>query len=227
MNVMFDTADIKLIERYMDMFHFTGVTSNPALIRKAGIKSDLAMRFREIRSLIGIDRSLHIQVVSHNAEDMIREAMHIIEKVDDRVYIKVPVTPEGMKAIKVLKAQGIGVTATAIVTQMQAILSLGMQADYIALYYNTMCDLGINGDETISVLSAAAASEQSPSRILAANIKNMAQYRACLMNGAQDITLDPTLLAEALTMPQIEKSIKFFDDAWKELYGEKTLCEVL
>ncbi|MBO5570051.1 MAG: fructose-6-phosphate aldolase [Clostridia bacterium] len=228
MDFLFDTADIRLIERYQDMFNYTGVTTNPALIRKAGIRDDTFARLREIRSLIGFERSFHLQVVSHDADEMVREAFFMQEKVDDKIYIKIPVTPDGLKAIKVLTANGVRITATAIITQMQAILAQSMGADYIAIYYDQMCDNGINGEETIRLLSDERARKpnQKQSSILAANIKNMAQLRACFSAGADAITLNPELLEESIRNPQISKAVRFFDDAWEELHGKTHLCEL-
>jgi len=226
MDFMFDSADIALINEYKDMFDYVGVTSNPALIRKAGLTSGMFDRFREIRSIIGFDRSLHMQVVSHDYKEMIREALHIIEQVDDKVFIKVPVTPDGMKCMKYLKSQGIGITATAVVTQMQAIMALSLDVDFIAPYYDQMCDIGINGNELISMLVDTIDREEKKTKILAANIKNMAQLRDCMMSGAQCITLNPQLLEESLRMPQIAKAVKFFDDAWDEMYGTTSICDL-
>ena len=224
---LFDTADIRMIERYQDMFEFSGVTTNPALIRKAGIKDHLFTRLREIRSLIGFERSLHLQVVSHETDEMVREALYMQEKVDDQVYIKIPVTPAGLRAIKILRDQGVRITATTVVTQMQALLAQSVGAEYIAIYYDQMCDIGINGAETIRLLSSENKQEnKKTSAVLAANIKNMAQLRACCESKADAVTLNPELLEEAICNPQINKAIKFFDDAWEDLHGKTHLCEL-
>ena len=80
-----------------------------------------------MREIIGKDRSLHIQVVSQTSEEMIKEAEKIVEKIDKDVYIKIPVTEEGLKAIKNLKARGFKITATAIYTKMQGLRNHGWQ----------------------------------------------------------------------------------------------------
>lgn len=226
MEFLFDTADIGLISQYGEMFAYTGVTTNPALIRKAGVVEHTFAHFREIRSIIGPERTLHMQVVSHRADEMVREAQIILEKVDSQVCVKVPVTPEGMKAIRTLKEQGARVTATAVVTQMQALLALAMDVDYIAPYYDQMCDIGIDGRELIGMLADTIRQEGRCTKILAANIKNMAQLRQVCGAGSQAVTLNPQLLEESLRMPQIEKAIQLFDDAWQELHGEAGLCDL-
>lgn len=226
MEFLFDTADLDLICAYKDMFAYTGVTTNPALIRKAKIIDHTFEQFREIRQVIGFDRTLHMQVVDHQSDMMVREAMTMLEKVDDRICIKIPVTPEGMKAMRILKQQGVRITATAVVTQMQALLALALDVDYIAPYYDQMCDIGIDGAETIRMLTDMIAKEQRKTKILAANIKNMAQLRQVCLSGSQAVTLNPQLLEESLKMPQIEKAVKFFDDAWAEIHDHQSICDL-
>lgn len=227
MEFLFDTAEISLINRYKDMFAYTGVTTNPALIRKAGIVEHTFTHFRELRQIIGPDRTLHMQVVSHQADEMLREAITMLEKVDNGICIKVPVTPDGMRAMKELKQGGVRVTATAVVTQMQALLALALDVDFIAPYYDQMCDIGIDGGELIRMLADTIEKEGKKTKILAANIKNMAQLRQVCAAGSQAVTLNPQLLEETLQMPQIEKAVKFFDDAWQELHGTTGLCELI
>ena len=135
MEFMFDTADLKLIRRYEDMIPYTGITTNPALIRKAGIRTGLFDALREIHRCVSSGKSLHIQVVSHDSREMIREAMYIRKQVGEDVCIKVPVTPDGMTAMKYLKTQGVRLTATTVVTPVQAMLALELEPDFIAPYY--------------------------------------------------------------------------------------------
>ncbi len=226
MKFMLDTADLALIQQYKDMLPYTGVTSNPALIRKAGIRGRLFETFREIRRCIGPDKSLHMQVVSHDSEEMIREAMYMREMVDENISIKVPVTPDGMKAMKYLKMQGVRLTATAVVTQVQALLALELEPDFIAPYYEQMCDLGTDGEEVIDLLADTVRKESLKTEVLAANIKNMDQLKRVCQAGAHSVTLNPQLLEQALQEPAIPKAIRFFDDAWAEVFGEAKLVEI-
>ena len=112
MELMLDNANLETIKEFAEIYPYVGVTSNPTIIKKEG-KIDFFEHFRQIRQIIGEDRTLHIQVVSQTAEEMIKEAEKIVEKIDKNVYIKIPVTEEGLKAIKNLKARGFKITATA------------------------------------------------------------------------------------------------------------------
>ena len=81
---------------------------------KSNITSELLDHMRAIREIIGKERSLHIQVISKECNEIVKEAHRILKEVDDEVYIKVPVSYEGIKAIKILKAEGVHITATAV-----------------------------------------------------------------------------------------------------------------
>ena len=143
MKYMFDTINIEDIKHYSEFYPITGITSNPSIIKLEG-KINFFNHFKEIRKIIGMDKSLHIQVVSEDYDGIIAEAAAIIKNVDDKVFIKVPVTEQGLKAIRALKAKGIGVTATAIYTKVQGLLAMEAGADFIAPYYNRMENMDID-----------------------------------------------------------------------------------
>lgn len=112
MKYLLDTANLDAIRYYTDIFPIAGVTSNPSIVKKEG-KIDFFAHMNEIRSIIGMDKTLHIQVTALDTDGMLRDAETILNKVDDQVCVKVPVTLEGIKAIKTLKKQDVNVTATA------------------------------------------------------------------------------------------------------------------
>ena len=123
MKYLLDTANLNAIRKYYEIFPISGVTSNPSIVKKEG-KVDFFAHMNEIRSIIGRDKSLHIQVTALDTEGMLKDADRILNDVDKDVYIKVPVTMEGIKAIKKLKASRINVTATAIYNKMQGLLAM-------------------------------------------------------------------------------------------------------
>ena len=106
-------------------------------------------------------------------EGILKDAAKIREQCDENTYIKVPVTPEGLAAIKVLKAEGYKITATAIYTVFQGLLAIEAGADYLAPYYNRMENLNIDSAQVISQLASAIERDHSSSKILAASFKKM------------------------------------------------------
>jgi transaldolase len=219
MEYMFDTVNIEEIKLYSEFFPITGVTSNPSIIKQVG-KIDFFNHFKEIRQIIGINKSLHIQVLAEDYEGIMAEAKAILKNVDDKVFIKVPVTEEGLKAIRDLKAKGIGVTATAIYTKVQGLLAMEAGADFIAPYYNRMENMDINPCEVISTFAQMIEKYNYSTKILAASFKNMGQVNAAFECGAQTATLQPALLHDAFKMPAIKKAVEDFATDWKTVFGE-------
>ena len=86
MEFLFDTANIQEIQKYIAIYPITGVTSNPSIIKKEG-KIDFYRHFRQIRAIIGAERSLHIQLTAPDEGTMLREADTVLNKVDDKVFI--------------------------------------------------------------------------------------------------------------------------------------------
>ena len=141
MEFILDTVDLEEIKDGIDHMPISGVTSNPSIVKKTS-PEDFFGHMRKIREIIGKDRSLHIQVISLDADTIVEEAHRILKEIDDQVYIKVPVSYEGLKAIKMLKAEGIHVTATAVYDLMQAYFALAAGADHIPPYVHRIGHLG-------------------------------------------------------------------------------------
>ena len=219
MEYMFDTVNIEDIKHYGEFFKITGITSNPSIIKLEG-RIDFFNHFKEIRKIIGMDKSLHIQVTSQEYEGIMAEAEAIIKNVDDKVFIKVPVTEQGLKAIRALKAKGIGVTATAIYTKVQGMLAMEAGADFIAPYYNRMENMDIDPREVITTFAQMIKAYNYSTIILAASFKNMGQVNTAFECGAQTATVQPALLHAALQMPVIKKAVDDFTTDFETVFGK-------
>lgn len=177
MEFLLDTINLVEIKKYTGIIPLSGVTSNPSIVRnEEGIQ--FFDHMKKIRSIIGKEKTLHIQVVARDYAGMIKDAEALIEKIDSDVYIKVPTNEEGLKAIQELKSRGYNVTATAIYTKMQAYIAIAAGADYIAPYFNRMESLNIDPREAISEMAKEIARTKSGTKILAASFKNIGQVNA-------------------------------------------------
>ena len=179
MEFIIDTVDLKEIEEAVEYLPISGVTSNPSIV-KATNPENFFDHMRKIREMIGMENSLHIQVTGLDCETMVKEAKRIVKEIDDLVYIKVPVSYEGIKAIKELKARGMNVTATAVYDLMQAYMALEAGADYIAPYVNRIGNLGSDPFELIHELSSRIEVDGYDCKILAASFKGVQQVRDAL-----------------------------------------------
>jgi TalC/MipB family fructose-6-phosphate aldolase len=215
MEFLLDSADIKEIGICIDRFPITGVTTNPSILKLEG-KVDFFPHLRAIRELIGPERSLHVQVIASGWEGMVREGEIIREKIDEGVFIKVPLTEEGLKAMGILQKKGAGITATAVYSKIQGFLALARGASFIAPYYNRMESAGIDPRDLIRSLREQIG--PSPVKILAASFKNITQAVNALSAGAHAVTLPPGLLHEALRIPAVEKALADFDADWRAFH---------
>lgn len=219
MEFLLDTANLEDIKFYADILPLSGVTSNPSIIKKEG-KIDFFEHMKAIRRIIGTDKSLHVQVVATDYEGMLKDAQTILEKIDSDVFIKVPVSLEGLKVIKTLKSQGVNVTATAIYTKMQAHLAIAAGADYLAPYFNRMENLNIDSKATIAAIAKEIERTGSKSKILAASFKNVGQVNAALEAGAQASTIGVDVVKQIFAMPSINQAVQDFTNDWESIFGQ-------
>lgn len=225
MDFMFDSANLAQIEEYSKCFPIVGVTSNPSIIKSEG-KIDFFSHFKEIRKIIGDDKSLHIQVLSEEYDDILKDAEAILKNIDEKVYIKIPVAENGLRAIRTLKSQGVNITATAIYTKLQGFMAILAGADYIAPYCNRMQNIDIDFCDVISSFRAMIEENASNTKILSASFKNITQITDSFMAGAHTATVQPTMLHEAMGMPSIGKAVKDFRADWDNSQGKTELFEL-
>ena len=226
MEFIIDTVNLEEIKDAIDHMPIVGVTSNPSIV-KATSPENFFDHMREVRRIIGKERSLHIQVISKDADTIVKEAHRIIEEVDDQVYVKVPVSYEGIKAIKILKAEGLNVTATAVYDLMQAYMALAAGADYIAPYVNRIGNLGSDPFELINELSNRIVMDGYDCKILAASFKGVQQVRDAFNYGAQSVTAPVAVLKQIFANPNIDKAVNDFNNDWYSVYGEGVgICDL-
>lgn len=226
MEFIVDTVNLEEIKDAVEHMPIVGVTSNPSIVKQTN-PENFFEHMRKIREIIGMERSLHVQVISKNSDEMVAEAHRILKEIDDQVYIKVPVSYEGIKAIKALKAEGVKVTATAVYDLMQAYMALAAEADYIAPYVNRIGNLGADPMDLISNLSDRIAVDGYNTKIVAASFKGVQQVRDSFNYGAHAITAPVAVLKQIFANPNIEKAVDDFNKDWYAMYGENVgLCEL-
>ena len=209
---LLDTANIKEIERLTDLYPIDGVTTNPTIVSKGGLK--LKELIRKIRSVIGEEKMLHAQTISDKAEDMIKEALRLRDLAGGNFYVKIPATPQGIKAIRHLKELGFHVTATAIFTQQQGLIAARAGADYIAPYVNRLDNISSHGIDVVADLVHLIRYYDLKTQVLAASFKNVDQVYRVSMAGAHAATISPELFDQIMYHPLVEQSVeKFKKDA--------------
>lgn len=225
MELLFDTANIEEIKKYVQYYPITGITSNPSILKSEG-KINFFEHLREIRTIIGVDKTLHVQILAQTAEEMLKEADAILKNIDDKVYIKIPTTEEGLKAMLELKKRGVGVTATAIYTKIQGFMAILAGADFIAPYCNRMENLDVDFEECIAAFRTMIDENGSSCKILAASFKNIAQVNKAFLAGAQTVTVQPSVLHSCFEMASVDKAVKDFQSDWESIHGERSILDL-
>ena len=225
MKYLIDSANLDEIRALSEYLPIAGVTSNPSIVKKEGSVPFFA-HMREIRSIIGNLRPLHIQVTATDYDGMMRDAEAVFRHVDEKVFIKVPVDFEGVKVIKALRRQGANVTATAVYGMDQAFMALEAGADCIAPYYNRMEALGVHAASVIGNIAGIIAHYGYETEILAASFKQPAQIDRAILAGAHSVTVAPDVLRGIFAKQVVADAVQAFSDDWTGLYGGKTLAEL-
>ena len=220
MELILDTADLEAIRELNDLYAVDGVTTNPTIITKSG-KS-----FEEIRDglmeILSPEQKLFIQVVATDFDGIMAEARYICSLRPENTYVKIPVTRDGMRAIKACKAEGIGVLATAIYSASQGFMAAKNGADYLAPYVNRMCNLGDGVGEVVR-LQAMLEQAKLPTKILAASFKNVEQVNELLENGIEAVTIPVDVAFNMLDIPSTPMAVDDFTRNWQAAYGRTTL----
>ena len=222
---MVDSADLEGIRRCAEFFPIAGVTTNPTIISSA--KTDFKKLLLEIRSIIGDDKMLHVQTTAHEAEDILKEAKMLKELVRGEFYIKIPITEEGLKAIRLCKAEGIGVTTTAIFTQQQALMAARAGADFVAPYINRLDNIVSDGVHVVEEIVEIFKMQNIKTKVLAASFKTVEQVHKISLTGAQSVTIAPDLFNMLIYHPLTMYAIDAFESDWENVYGKKTIPELL
>ena len=225
MELLLDTANLKSIRDAVSTYPISGLTTNPSIVSKEG-RSDFFGLIREIREILGKERTLHVQVTRTDCEGILKEAEAIRKNVDEDVYIKTPVSKEGLKAIGIMAREGFNVTATAIYTTIQGELAAMAGAKYLALYYNRMLNLDIDADAVFRSTANAIAASGLDCKIVGASFKNIMQVTNVFADGAEAVTVPPELLDTALANPSIDLAVKNFNKDWEKVYGSKGITEL-
>ncbi len=225
MKIIVDHADINLIKKMYEFFPVDGVTTNPSILKKTG-KNPYDV-LKEIRNFIGKDADLHAQVISAKAEQMVEEAHKMQEILGANTFIKVPVVPEGLKAIKILAAEGVNITGTAIYNQMQGFLAGKAGAKYVAPYVNRIDNLGSNGVQVAKDIHDMLKKAGLKTELLAASFKNSQQVLELAKYGAGASTVAPDVIEGLIKLDAVRCAVDVFTKDFETLCGEgKTMANI-
>jgi TalC/MipB family fructose-6-phosphate aldolase len=218
MKLIVDFANLDQIKELYAYYPVDGVTTNPSILAKEG-KNPYEV-LKGIREFIGVNAELHVQVISLDAEGMMQEAHRIQKELGANTYVKVPVTKEGLKAMKALAAEGANITATAIYTQMQAYLAGKAGAHYAAPYVNRIDNLGADGVKVAKEIHEIFTKNNLKTEVLAASFKNSQQVLELAKYGVGAATISPDVIEGFIKLDSVTCAVAAFTKDFEGLCGK-------
>ncbi len=219
-DIMLDTANLEQIKQGCEFFNISGVTTNPTILKQVN-HNDFKKIVNDIIDIIGTKRSLHLQLVGETAEVMIEEARMLKKEFNCNLYVKIPVTKEGLKAIKILKSEGFNITATGILNATQILMAASCGADYMAPYVNRIESIGGNSMEVIKEAKELLDANNLNAKILGASFKNPNQVKDAMLNGSLAITAAYEVIERMIYHPYTDWSLEQFDKDFKDKFDDK------
>lgn len=218
MKFFIDTANVDEIREANDMGIICGVTTNPSLIAKEG--RDFNEVIKEITSIVDEPISGEVKATTVKAEDMIAEGREIA-KIHPNMVVKIPMTTEGLKAVKALSAEGIKTNVTLIFSANQALLAARAGATYVSPFLGRLDDISMPGIDLIEQISDMFANYPDIStEIIAASIRNPIHVTDCALAGADIATVPYAVIEQMTKHPLTDQGIAKFQADYKAVFGE-------
>ena len=216
MRFFVDTANVEDIRKANDMGIICGVTTNPSLIAKEG--RDFAEVIKEITSIVDGAISGEVKATTTDAEGMIKEGREIAA-IHPNMVVKIPMTVEGLKAVKVLTAEGVKTNVTLVFTAAQALLAARAGATYVSPFLGRLDDISMPGIDLINEIAEIFSVHQIETQIIAASIRHPIHVIDCARAGAQIATVPYKVLEQMTKHPLTDAGIKKFQEDYRAVFG--------
>lgn len=215
MKLFIDTANVEHIREANDMGVICGVTTNPSLVAKEG--RDFNEVIEEITSVV--DGPISGEVISSDSQGMIREGREIA-KIHKNMVIKIPMTAEGLKATKVLTAEGIKTNVTLIFTAGQALLAARAGATYVSPFLGRLDDIATNSLPLIEDISEIFNFHNIETEIIAASVRSPLHVVSVAKAGADIATVPYQVIMKLIEHPLTDIGIERFMKDWNEAFNQ-------
>ena len=217
MKIFLDTADVAEIRRAAEAGLIDGITTNPSLlaqVAKGRKPKDIFLAICE-----AVDGPVSAEVLAVDAKGMITEGKRLA-KIHENIVVKVPLTEDGLRACRALRAEGIRVNVTLCFSTTQALLAAKAGATYISPFVGRLDDIGHNGMELIEEIREVYDQYGIGTEILAASLRHPRHVLESALIGADCATLPPKVLYQLLQHPLTDKGLEQFLADWKKSGGK-------
>lgn len=212
MKIFLDTADLEEIEKYKHLID--GVTTNPTLMNKAGLKYNK----RNIKKLCNLvkGRPVSVEAISTDLDHFIEEAV-ILDEYASNIVIKVPMTDYGLESMEELHKWGIKTNVTLVFSPTQALLAAKAGADYVSVFVGRLDDVGQRGMDVVRDTLQIFKNYKFKAEVIVASIRNMDHVVESAKLGAHVATIPPSVLEEAIKHELTDKGVKKFLEDYAKL----------
>ncbi|SEA17350.1 transaldolase [Pseudobutyrivibrio sp. ACV-2] len=218
MKLFVDTGKIEDIKKANDLGVICGVTTNPSLIAKEGGRSQEEI-LKEIASIVDGPISGEVKATTVDAEGMIKEGREIAA-MHPNMIVKIPMTAEGLKAVKVLSSEGIKTNVTLIFSANQAILAANAGATYVSPFLGRLDDINMAGIDLIRDIAEIFDIYGYETEIIAASVRNPIHVTDCALAGADIATVPYSVIETMINHPLTTAGIEKFQKDYIAVFGE-------
>ncbi|WP_456397959.1 fructose-6-phosphate aldolase [Desulfurobacterium sp.] len=218
MKFFIDTADVNEIKQALELGLIDGVTTNPTLISKTG------RPFREVAKEILelVDGPVSLEVVSLDVNGMVDEARQL-SKLGENVVIKIPMTTEGLKAVRILSEEGIKTNVTLVFSPLQALLAAKVGATYVSPFVGRLDDIGHDGMELISQIVDIYANYGFMTEVIVASVRHPKHVLEAALIGADIATIPFKVIAQFARHPLTDIGIERFLEDWAKVPDRESI----
>ena len=217
MKFFIDTANVDDIKLANDLGVICGVTTNPSLIAKEG--RDFKEVIKEITEIVDGPISGEVKATTTCWKDMVEEAREIA-KIHPNMVVKIPMTEDGLRAIKILKQEGIKTNVTLIVSANQALLAARAGATYVSPFLGRLDDISHNGLILIEEIVEIFSNNDIDSEIIAASVRNPIHVAECAKMGCDIATVPYSVIKQMIKHPLTDIGIEKFKQDYYKVFGE-------
>ncbi len=221
-----DIADIETVRAVNDVYPIDGFTTNPNILTKA--ERPLPELFAEYRDYVRqTGQTVFVQVTAGDAEGMVDQAVRLRDYFGERLVVKLPAIREGYRACKRCKALGMRVCVTVVHSTMQALMAAKAGADYAAPYISHIDNIGADGVHCVDEIVRAFDRSGYACKVLGASFRTVEQVDKLAIVGCHAVTITPQTFDMLIAHPSTDVSMKGFDAAWREKYGDRHVTDFL
>ena len=212
MKIFIDTANIEEIKKANDWGVIDGVTTNPSLVAKEGREFEELVQ--EIVNIV--NGPISVEVISTNAEGMVKEAVELSEW-SPNIVVKIPMIPEGLKAVKILSAKGIKTNVTLVFSVNQALLAAKAGATYVSPFIGRLDDIGHEGMQIVRDMVEVFNTYNFKTEVIVASIRHPLHVIEAAKAGAHVATVPFKVIEKMFKHPLTDIGLERFLDDWEKI----------